>query len=103
MPQCFATRSTVQSASVVAAIPIAWPANDNDVSQAGTALLRSALRIFAQRGVNSASHASSKAESAFFSDDAAAFRWWTGITRMLDRMALAENRAEVPDARVAQA
>ncbi len=48
-------------------------------------MLRAALRHFAEHGLGAAREARSRAEYAFFEGDRAAYDWWLGITRTLDR------------------
>ncbi len=48
-------------------------------------MLRAALRHFADHGLGAAREARSRAEYAFFEGDRAAYDWWLGITRTLDR------------------
>lgn len=59
-------------------------ANDNSVAHSDDALLRAALRHFAEHGMAAASHARRRAEAAFFAGDRNAYRWWLGICRTLD-------------------
>ena len=64
-------------------------ANDNCVDGDDAApsdlMLQAALRHFAQHGLGAARAARAKAEDAFFAGDRAAYDWWLGITRTLDR------------------
>ena len=60
-------------------------ANDNDDEQVSPALLEAALRHFARHGLGAARAARNEAEAAFFAGDRAAYRWWLGICRLLDR------------------
>ena len=64
-------------------------ANDNGM-RAGheapdDAILRAALRHFAQHGLGAARAARARAQEAFFSGDREAYDWWLSITRTLDR------------------
>ncbi|WP_337660973.1 hypothetical protein [Erythrobacter sp. Alg231-14] len=72
-------------------------ANDNsDVAIGDSAddrVLRAALRHFAQHGLGAAREARNQAERAFFNDDRAAYDWWLGITRALDRRLAQETEA----------
>ena len=54
-------------------------------------MLRAALRHFAKHGLGAARDARSKAEEAFFAGDRAAYDWWLGITRTLDRRLAAQS------------
>ncbi len=64
---------------------MARPHNDNKANLADEALLRAALRHFAEHGLAAAGHARRKAEAAWFAGDRDAYRWWLGICRTLDR------------------
>jgi|EndMetStandDraft_5_1072996.scaffolds.fasta_scaffold541446_1 hypothetical protein len=76
-------------------------ANDNGgggiTGGADDPMLRAALRHFAAHGLAAAEAARRNAEKAFFADDRAAYRWWLGICRMLDRR-MAETLAARPGA-----
>jgi hypothetical protein len=76
-------------------------ANDNGAAGlsggADEPMLRAALRHFAMHGLAAAEAARRNAEAAFFADDRAAYRWWLGICRMLDRR-MAETLAARPGA-----
>lgn len=48
-------------------------------------LLQSALRHFARHGLGAARTARSRADEAYLAGDRAAYDWWLGITRTLDR------------------
>jgi hypothetical protein len=61
------------------------PCNDNNAAHSDDALLRAALRHFAEHGLAAAGHARRRAEAAWFAGDRDAYRWWLGICRMLDR------------------
>jgi hypothetical protein len=61
------------------------PANDNGCDPAGDALLRAALRLFAEHGLGAAHRAQTEAEAAFFAGERARYRWWLAVTRALDR------------------
>lgn len=60
-------------------------ANDNGESHTDEAMLRAALRHFAEHGMAAAEQARIHAEAAFFADDREAYRWWLAICRTLDR------------------
>lgn len=64
---------------------IARAQNDNEGVHADDALLRAALRHFAEHGLAAAGHARRKAEAAWFAGERDAYRWWLGICRTLDR------------------
>ena len=70
-------------------VTMALPANDNDgltePSETHDALLRAALRHFAEHGLAAAQRARRQAEKAFFAGDRQAYQWWLGICRTLDR------------------
>ncbi|QUL38424.1 hypothetical protein [Erythrobacter sp. JK5] len=61
-------------------------------------MLRAALRHFAQYGLGAARAARARAEEAFFAGDRAAYDWWLGITRTLDRRLAAQAEQVVPAA-----
>ena len=60
-------------------------ANDNRADPAGDALLRAALRLFAEHGLGAGQRAQTEAENAFFAGNRASYRWWLAVTRTLDR------------------
>ncbi|HUQ12813.1 MAG TPA: hypothetical protein VM055_00875 [Novosphingobium sp.] len=60
-------------------------ANDDDSDGDGDALLRAALRLFAEHGLGAARHAQARAEAAFFAGEREGYRWWLAVTRTLDR------------------
>lgn len=60
-------------------------ANDDNPDGDGEALLRAALRLFAEHGLGAARHAQSRAEAAFFAGERESYRWWLAVTRTLDR------------------
>jgi hypothetical protein len=64
---------------------VARAINDNNAAPSDDALLRAALRHFAEHGLAAASQARRRAEVAFFAGDRNAYRWWLGICRTLDR------------------
>ena len=59
--------------------------NDNGADPQGEALLRAALRLFADHGLGAGHRAQSEAEAAFFSGNRERYRWWLAVTRTLDR------------------
>ena len=72
----------------VRAGPFAGPvaaANDNATDPPGDALLRAALRLFAEHGLGAGHRAQAQAEAAFFDGDRDRYRWWLAVTRTLDR------------------
>lgn len=80
------------SAKTVASYALLVPAtrphdavNDNGIDPRGEALLRAALRLFADHGLGAAHRAQTEAEAAFFSGNREGYRWWLAITRTLDR------------------
>lgn len=80
------------SAKAVASLALLVPAiqpgdavNDNGTDPRGDALLRAALRMFADHGLGAAHRAQSEAEAAFFSGNRERYRWWLAVTRTLDR------------------
>jgi hypothetical protein len=77
---------------------IARAANDNHALPSEDALLRAALRHFAEHGLAAAAHARGQAEAAFFAGDRNAYRWWLGICRTLDRRLARELAAGTKDA-----
>lgn len=74
------------------------PANDNLPDEAADAMLRAALRHFADHGLAAAGHARRRAEAAFFAGDREAYRWWLGVCRALDRRMARELAAGTKDA-----
>src|SRR3569623_579583 len=77
---------------------IARAANDNPLEHSDDALLRAALRHFAEHGMGAAGHARRKAEAAYFAGDRNAYHWWLGICRTLDRRVARELAAGTKDA-----
>ncbi|WP_235911334.1 hypothetical protein [Croceibacterium soli] len=75
------------------------PANDDQEVGADEAMLRAALRHFADHGLAAASHARRRAETAFFAGDREAYRWWLGICRTLDRRMARELATTTKNAR----
>lgn len=76
---------------------ISRSANDNNAVHTDDALLRAALRHFAEHGLSAASHARRRAEAAFFAGDRDAYRWWLGVCRTLDRRLARELAAGTKD------
>lgn len=72
-------------ARIAVAAPPAEPINDNGSDPQGDALLRAALRLFAEHGLGAGHRAQTEAEVAFFAGDRARYRWWLAVTRALDR------------------
>lgn len=72
-----------------AGVTMALPANDNDDAadcpEIDNAMLRAALRHFAEHGLAAAQRARRQAEAAFFAGDRRAYQWWLEICRTLDR------------------
>ena len=84
--------SAAPSARTAARFALAMPAtqpvdavNDNGADPQGDALLRAALRLFADHGLGAGHRAQTEAEAAFFSGDRERYRWWLAVTRTLDR------------------
>ena len=80
------------SAKAVACLALLTPparpgeaVNDNGADPQGDALLRTALRLFADHGLGAGHRAQSEAEVAFFSGNRERYRWWLAVTRTLDR------------------
>ena len=59
--------------------------NDNGADPQNDALLRAALRLFAEHGLGAGHRAQVEAEAAFFAGDRESYRWWLAVTRTLDR------------------
>lgn len=88
-----ARRALVRPSAAPHTVPVA--ANDNFSDREGEALLRAALRLFADHGLGAACHAQAAAEAAFFSGDRERYRWWLAVTRTLDRKLAIETAAAV--------
>lgn len=76
---------------------LAQAANDNDDNGRRDAILRAALKHFAQLGLAAASDARDKARTAHFAGKPDDYRHWLGICRTLDRrmaVALGNNLAK---------
>ena len=73
--------------------------NDNGADPHGDALLRAALRLFADHGLGAGHRAQTEAEAAFFSGDRERYRWWLAITRTLDRKLAVELAGRMGSAR----
>ena len=83
-------------------LPSARPvdaANDNGADPQGDALLRAALRLFADHGLGAGHRAQGEAEAAFFSGDRERYRWWLAVTRTLDRKLAVELAGRMGSAR----
>ena len=63
----------------------AGAANDNAPDAGDDALLRTALRMFADHGLGAGHRAQVEAEAAFFAGKRDRYRWWLAVTRTLDR------------------
>jgi hypothetical protein len=72
-------------APAVSALTPCAAANDNGSDPHGDALLRAALRLFAEYGLGAGHRAHLKAEEAFFAGERDRYRWWLAVTRVLDR------------------
>lgn len=82
--------STQRSAAHAGALPASLPAipaaaNDNGCDPDNDAVLRSALRLFAEHGLGAGHRAQAKAEEAYFAGERERYRWWLTVTRVLDR------------------
>jgi hypothetical protein len=75
----------VVSPVIAAPFETAPAANDNAGEPRNDALLRAALRLFAEHGLGAAHRAQTHAEDAFFAGDRDRYRWWLTVTRTLDR------------------
>ncbi len=80
------------SANAVARLALLMPSpgpglavNDNGADPQGEALLRAALRLFADHGLGAGHRAQIEAEASFFSGNRDSYRWWLAVTRTLDR------------------
>ena len=83
-------------------VPPAQPveaANDNGADPQGDALLRAALRLFADHGLGAGHRAQTAAEAAFFIGDRERYRWWLAVTRTLDRKLAVELAGRMGSAR----
>lgn len=80
------------------ALQAAPAANDNDGDFTNEAMLRGALRLFAQYGLGAAEHARTAAEQAFFAGDRDSYHWWLGLCRALDRRMAISLRARIGSA-----
>ena len=83
-------------------LPAPWSGlavNDNGTDPHGDALLRAALRLFADHGLGAGHRAQVEAEAAFFSGDRERYRWWLAITRTLDRKLAVELAGRMGSAR----
>lgn len=76
--------SPLVSHLIVASIPLR-AANDNIHGTSNDALLKAALRHFAEHGLCAAEQARKNAERAFFAGDRPTYRWWLAICHALDR------------------
>ena len=86
-------RALVRPSTAPYDLPVA--ANDDLADGEGEALLRAALRLFANHGLGAARHAQAAAEAAFFAADRERYRWWLAVTRTLDRRLAVELAASV--------
>ena len=102
-----AARSTFRSpvAGIVSPVARSKAANDNGRYKAAQVpndqMLQAALRHFAEHGLGAARAARAKAEEAFFAGDRAAYDWWLGITRALDRRLAAQAERHTPQPQMA--
>lgn len=84
-PSRAATAAPAVSTLALPAIDPGAAANDNGVDRQGDALLRTALRMFADYGLGAGHRAQGEAEAAFFAGERERYRWWLAVTRTLDR------------------
>ena len=97
-----AASSTRSVARFAHAMPPARPTeavNDNGADPHGEALLRAALRLFANHGLGAGHRAQTAAEAAFFTGDRERYRWWLAVTRTLDRKLAVELAGRMGSAR----
>ena len=80
-----AAKAVTTFALITAPAPIDGAANDNGADPQGDALLRTALRMFADHGLGAGHRAQGEAEAAFFAGERERYRWWLAVTRTLDR------------------
>jgi len=83
-----ASVAVTAAASRALFVPAADPsraANDNAADPQSDALLRTALRMFAEYGLGAGHRAQGEAEAAFFAGNRERYRWWLAVTRTLDR------------------
>lgn len=66
-------------------VELRCPANDNGEIRPHDAILRAALRHFAEHGLGAAKNAREKAHTAFFAGDREKYDMWLGVCRTLDR------------------
>ena len=80
-------RAASRASTPAGAAPLAasFAANDNAGEPENDALLRAALRLFAEHGLGAAHRAQAQAEDAFFAGNRERYRWWLTVTRTLDR------------------
>jgi hypothetical protein len=64
-------------------------ANDNSSAAGQDPVLRAALLLFAEHGLQAGHHARRFAETAYFAKDQPAYRHWLTVCRLLDRHAAA--------------
>lgn len=83
-------RAPLPDQAAAAARKSLFASNDNAATSPADALVRAALRLFEQHGVEVTRYANAQAERAFFAGERAAFRWWLEVTRTLDRKVVIE-------------
>ena len=76
---------SVATAAKPIRIAVAGACNDNGSDPQDDALLRAALRLFADHGLGAGHRAQVEAEKAFFAGERDRYRWWLAVTRTLDR------------------
>lgn len=83
------SRALARKARLAAANDNTLPGSENESSAfpfgEEDQLLQTALRHFAEHGLNAAREARGRAEKAFFAGDREAYDRWLGICRILDR------------------
>ena len=102
MPSSSRAAPSATVARFAHAMPPARPTeavNDNGADPGGDALLRAALRLFADHGLGAGHRAQTEAEAAFFSGDRARYRWWLAVTRTLDRQLAVDLAGRMGSAR----
>ena len=92
-------RAAARFALHITAARPAVAVNDNGADPRGDALLRAALRLFADHGLGAGHRAQTQAEAAFFTGDRERYRWWLAVTRTLDRKLAVELAGRMGSAR----
>lgn len=77
--------------------------NDNNNEKAQTAnaldsaIVKAALRLFAQHGLASADRAAAHAERCFWANDPLGHKWWMAVLRQLDNNLVASTKASTKE------